>query len=254
MKHTKINNFLKKNSPTILTIVSSVGVVITAVMSAKNTVRAMRDIKIAQDVNNLDSVEEKPLTIKQKINIAAPCYVPTIITGAATILCIFSANKLNKNIQKSLTSAYVLLDKSYKEYKKSVKELYGDEGNANVIKNIADKRVDDSELTEQEDTDLFFDFFGLQFFKSKLSKVIEAEKAANEMLQMHGYFSLANWYSFVGADMNASDELLGWSLGAGKLYDYDRIKIDITKETNKDGNEYYIIDFIDSPTEDYLEL
>ena len=256
-KYSKFNRFFQKNSPTILTIIGSAGVVVTAIMSARDTVKAMKRIRFAEDMNRIeyiDAVEKCPLTKKQKIKVAAPCYIPTIITGLTTIACVVSSNVLNKNAQKSLTSAYMLLDRTYKEYKNSVKEVYGEEGNKNVIRHIADKKAEELNMSEEANTETFFDFFSLQFFQSTPEKIREAEAAANEMMKMHGYFSLATWYSFIGADMNAADEMLGWSLGAGKMYGYDRIRIDFDKSQDKDGNEFYIIDFADIPTENYLDI
>ena len=253
-KHSKFNRFFQKNSPTILTIIGSAGVAVTAAMSARDTVKAMKRIQIAEDIQKIEYIEDRPLTKKQKIKIAIPCYIPTIITGLSTILCILGANKLNKDTQKSLTSAYMLLDQTYREYKNSVTELYGEEGNKNVIKHIADKKIVEMDINDEPDMDIFFDFFSLQFFNSTLDKIREAEEAANEMLKMHGYFSLATWYSFVGADMNAADEMLGWSLGAGKLYGYDSIKIDVEECVKEDGSKHYVIDFVDRPTDNYLDL
>ena len=54
---------------------------------AKDTIKAMRRFE-----------EEKPLTMKKKIKLAAPCYIPTIITGITTVLCICCSNKINKNM------------------------------------------------------------------------------------------------------------------------------------------------------------
>lgn len=252
MKQNNIDKFLKKNSSTILTIVGAVGVGITALMSARDT------IKMTKRLERESESKHRPLYTKEKIKVAAPCYIPTIITGVSTILCICGANKLNKDVQKSLTSAYVLLDQSYKEYKNSVKEIYGAEGNTKVVSNIARKHIEELDTSEQHDGDLFFDFFNLHYFHSTLDNVIEAEKAANEMLQMYGYVSLQTLYSLIGEetshDMHGYDDSLGWSINAGQLYGYDRIKLDISKTTTTDGFEFYILDFADAPSDDYLLL
>lgn len=241
----KINNFFKHNSPTILTAVGCVGVGITAIMAARDTVKAIKRINYER------GYQLKEFNTKEKIKIAAPCYIPTVLSGLSTMLCICGANKLNKNMQKSLTSAYVLLDQSYKEYRNSVREVHGDDGDIAVIKNISDKRV--AKLNTDED-DVFFDFFSLQFFNSSLPKMYEAERAANEILQSHGYISLKTVYSLIGEDIIGTDDLLGWSIGAGKEYGYDRITLNTDEMTREDGTKYYILDFGDAPTEDYLRL
>lgn len=242
-KNLKITNFLKNNSSTILTVVGSIGVGITAIMSARDTIKAIKRID-----------EKKPTNKKEKFKVAAPCYIPTVLTGLSTILCICSANKLNKNVQKSLTSAYVLLDQSYKEYKKSVENVYGEEGHKRVIEDVADRKAEESNMIQLSDNDLFFDFFSLQFFESKLSIIRKAEKAANEILESRGFVSVRDMYSLLGEPVAITDDLLGWSIGAGERYGYDHIEIDIIPSSRADGSGHYILDFIYAPTEDYLLL
>lgn len=253
-RNLKFNNFIKNNSGTTLTVVGSIGVCITAIMAARDTVKAMK--RIEDERNSFRQVYSQyvELETKDKIKIAAPCYIPTVISGVATILCICSANKLNKNVQKSLTSAYMLLDNSYREYRKSVQDVYGEESDQRVIEKTADRKAEETKLTKQDDTDVFFDYFSLQFFNSKLSTVKNAEIVANDILQNEGNVSLRTLYSLMGQDIIGTDDLLGWSIGAGKEYGYERVEIDITPMTRGDGTTYYVIDFVNGPTEDYLRL
>lgn len=242
----KINRFLKNNSPTILTVVGSIGVVVTAVMSARDTLKAKKRIDYERDY------QDKEFDAKEKIKIAAPCYVPTIISGVSTVLCIYGANKLSRNVQKSLTSAYMLLDQSYKEYRKSVKEVYGEDGEKEVVKNVSSRQAEKSNEIDLNSTNTFFDFFSLQFFESDLQTILDAEKAANELLQKYGYVSLKTVYSLINEEILETDDLLGWSLSAGREYGYDHIEITVIQNTTEDGSKYNIIDFANGPTEDYL--
>lgn len=246
MKQSNIDVFLRNNSSTILTVVGSIGVGVTAIMSGRDTLRAKKRI------NYQRGYQDKEFNTKEKIKIAAPCYIPTIISGLSTILCICGVNKINKNMQKSLTSAYILLDRSYKEYRNSVRELYGESGDLDVIENIADKKAEETPITRKKDSDIFFDFFSLHFFNASLSAIRNAEKEANEILKSRGYVSLSTLYSLIGEDVHGTDNLLGWSIGAGNLYNYDSIQIKTDEMTREDGSKYYILDFVDAPTEDYL--
>ena len=240
----------KINSPTILTVVGSIGVGITAVMAARDTVKAMNKIE-DEECRKFTPVGLVPLTKKEKFKIAAPCYIPTLISGVSTILCICGANKMNKDIQQALTGAYVLLDQSYKEYRNAVKEVYTEDGERKVAKELASRGIDS--INEDAD-DLFFDFYSLRFFDSKLSTIREAEEKANEILKSQGSISLRTVYSLIGEDLIdpcGLDDSLGWSVTAGKMYGYDRIEIKVEQAISKEGKEYYIIDFMDAPTEDY---
>lgn len=242
----KINNFFKNNSSTILTVIGSVGVVVTAVMSARDTVKAVKRI------NYQRGYQDKEFNTKEKIKIAAPCYIPTVLSGVSTILCVCSANKINKNMQKSLTSAYILLDQSYKEYRNSVKKVFGEEGQSDVVKVMSAEHIDEDNLPVQDGKDKFFDYFSLQIFESSLSRVLEAERAANEMLKGQGYVSLRTLYSLMGQPVLGTDNLLGWSIGAGEEYGYDKVEIETTLMKREDGSIYYILDLASEPTADYL--
>lgn len=56
-------------------------------------------------------------TKTEAIAAAWKCYIPAVAIGASTIACIMGANALNRRQQAALTSAYALVQSSYKEYK-----------------------------------------------------------------------------------------------------------------------------------------
>jgi hypothetical protein len=80
----------KCKTATVLTFIGAAGVVATAVTTAKQTPKALRLLKEASD----EKGEE--LTFAEKATAMLPAYLPAIVTGSATILCIFGANILNK--------------------------------------------------------------------------------------------------------------------------------------------------------------
>lgn len=113
--------FIKRNSATILSFVAVAGVVATAITSANATPKAVR----ALDTAKLNKGEEE-LTKIEKVKTVLPVYLPTIITGTATAVCILGSNVLNQRTQASLSSAYAIVDQSYRDYRNKVKELYGE--------------------------------------------------------------------------------------------------------------------------------
>ena len=124
--------FIKRNSATILSFVAVAGVVATAITSANATPKAVR----ALDTAKLNKGEEE-LTKIEKVKTVLPVYLPTIITGAATVVCILGSNVLNQRTQASLSSAYAIVDQSYRDYRNKVKELYGEETDNRIIEAIA---------------------------------------------------------------------------------------------------------------------
>ena len=124
--------FIKRNSATILSFVAVAGVVATAITSANATPKAVR----ASDTAKLNKGEEE-LTKIEKVKTVLPVYLPTIITGAATVVCILGSNVLNQRTRASLSSAYAIVDQSYRDYRNKVKELYGEETDNRIIEAIA---------------------------------------------------------------------------------------------------------------------
>lgn len=155
---------------TILTCIGSVGVIATAVMAVKATPKAKLMLDKAEEENSYE-----PLTKLEKVKAAAPAYIPTIITGVSTIACIFGANIFNKRYQATLMSAYALLDNSYKQYQSKVKELYGEDADIQLKKEIADEKYNEDEikLEEVEGEQLFFDLTSMRYFTAPMNEVIE---------------------------------------------------------------------------------
>ena len=152
-----VQRFIKRNASTILTCLGAAGVVSTAVMAVKATPKAMSLIDDAIErivyPNGREpiDVEEKndELTAWEKVVVAGPTYAPAIIMGAATIACIFGSNVITKHQQASLMGAYALLDNSYKEYKKKVEDLYGEEAGEKIRGEIAKDKYKETDILEQ---------------------------------------------------------------------------------------------------------
>ena len=112
-----IRLFIKRNTPTLLTCLGAAGVVATAVLAVKETPKALNLLE------NSEKEKGEELTRLEKVKIASPIYIPSVITGMATIACIFGSNIISKSQQATLMSAYALLDNAYKEYRKKTERL-----------------------------------------------------------------------------------------------------------------------------------
>lgn len=104
---------LKRNSPKILTILAAMGTVSTAFATARATPKALLLIREAESQKGED------LTALEKVKAAAVPYIPVILLGSATVMCIFGAQMLNRRAQSSMASAYALLDQSFKDYRRN---------------------------------------------------------------------------------------------------------------------------------------
>ena len=127
--------FLKKNGNLILTSVGVVGIFSTIGTCIKET---------ENNVRKIDELEKElghKLSKKQKVRASIPNYKKTIVSGVLTTSCFVGAAIVSKRNQASLMAAYSALNKSYKAYKKEVKELYGEEADKAIKENIIKKNI-----------------------------------------------------------------------------------------------------------------
>lgn len=198
--------FLRRNSPTILTFLGAAGVVATSIAAAKATPKAMALLEKTKE----EKGEE--LTKLEMVKVAGPAYIPAVAIGASTIACIFGANALNKKTQASIMSAYALLDTSYKQYKNKVKELYGEDSDRNVKKEIAKDKCKDNHININNEKILFFDFYSLRYFESTERLVLKAENRVNELLKLYGRASLNDFYESLGMPTAYTGYELWWNV------------------------------------------
>lgn len=229
-----IQQFIKRNSATILTCVGGAGVIITSVMAVKETPKALRLIEEAEKEKG------ESLTKLEVVKAAAPVYIPAIAIGAATIACIFGANALNKRHQAALMSAYALLDSSYKDYKNKVKDLYGEEANQKVRADVAKDKFKDDELYHEDDgKQLFYDEYSNRYFRATNETVLRAEYEINRILAEDCYATLNEYYDLLDIPKVDYGEYVGWS--SAQMYWSSWINFRHEKVEIDDGLEYYII-------------
>lgn len=198
--------FLRRNSPTILTFLGAAGVVATSIAAAKATPKAMALLEKTKEKKG------KELTKLEMVKVAGPAYIPAVAIGASTIACIFGANALNKKTQASIMSAYALLDTSYKQYKSKVKELYGENSDRNVKKEIAKDKFKNNDININNEKILFFDFYSLRYFESTERLVLKAENRVNELLKLYGRASLNDFYESLGMPTAYTGYELWWNV------------------------------------------
>lgn len=256
--------YIRKYSPVALSCVASVGVVVTAITAAKVTPKAV--MLIHSDSRKNHDGDPYAYTKKEAFMAAWKCYIPAVAFGASTIACIMGANALNRRQQAALTSAYALVQNSYKEYKDKLKELYGEEAHNAIVDSLAkekckditvsasggwyDSTLDFGEGMEPEISRTFYDSFSQRYFETTIAKVIEAEYHLNRNFMFKGVIPLNEFYEFLGLEKTDLGDAVGWSSCNGDIYwiDFNHHRI-----TLEDGMEIYVIDMVFEPTADWME-
>jgi hypothetical protein len=238
--------FLKRNASTILTCVGSVGVVATSVMAVKATPKALKSLEAAEKQKG------EKLTKLEVVKTAGPAYIPAALIGVSTIACIFGANTLNKRQQASLMSAYAVLNSSYTDYKKKVRELHGEEGEFEVRSAIVKDKYEQEDITDEDDgKQLFYDNYWGRYFRATNETVLRAEYEINKILIEDAYASINEFYDELGIDTVPGGDSVGWS--SSKLFDQNRsswIHFEHERVEMDDGMICYIITMTD-PSVDF---
>lgn len=197
---------LKKDTPIILAIVGSIGVVSTAIFAVKATPKALQLIEQRKQNENKDE-----LSVSEIIETTWTCYIPSIITCAATISCIMGSYILNKRRQAILLNSYILLEQQYKEYKNSVKELYGEDADKKVKIHKAQRKYNEEEHASNKQL-FFLEPYG-EYFESTMEDVLKAEYELNRKFATEREASLKDLLDFLGISEvydYESDGYKGW--------------------------------------------
>lgn len=234
--------FVRKNASTILTCIGATGVIATSVLAVMATPKALMLLENAKEEKS------ESLTKMEVINVAGPAYIPAVLVGMSTIACIFGANVLNQQRQAALTSAYVLLDNTYKRYKSKVADLYGEETDRYIREDMAkDRYIGDDQ--SNGDVILFYDEFSGRYFNATISDMLKAEYEVNKKLSNFGEVCLNEFYGLIGLNKVDYGDYLGWStVYLREMYCERRVDFHREKFILDDGLEGYIIVFSREPT------
>lgn len=240
--------FWRRHGSTVLTCVGGAGVIATTVMAVKATPKALKLIEKAEEEKG------EKLTKMEIVKVAGPTYIPTAIVGVTTLVCIAGANVLNKRQQASVAGAYALLDSSYKDYKKKVEELYGEDADVQVKEEIAKDKYAETDIQVADDKKLFYDEFSKRYFEATTETVQHAEYQINRDLSMRDWATINEFYEYLGLDPIPGGDDLGWSTGMNFDY-YWQSWIDFGhhKVAMDDGLECCIITLFADPTLDWVD-
>lgn len=233
------------NSPTILTGIGAAGTVVTAFLTAKATVKALRtlDREMPADVQTLAS----------KAKIVWPEYIPAVAMGAITVTAIIGANRIGARRAAAVAAAYSLTEKAFTEYRDKVAENIGKKKHQKIYDDIAQKHVDDTPVSTREviitgnGDVLCFDSLTGRYFMSNMEAVRKAENEITKQVLDEGYASLTEFYDKIGLSATAYSEEVGWN--------YDNlIQVQFSTTMSDDGRPCISIQYNTPPARNYYKL
>lgn len=167
----KIGFQLQKKSPEILVAAGIAGVVVSAVMACRATIKATEVAEETKEtIDEIHEAETAGVTKAGKTYSAddtkkdlttvyiqtgvkyAKLYAPSVILGAASITCIVASHRVLKKRNIALATAYATLDQSFKDYRGRVAERFGEQIEKELRYNIKAKEVEETITDEKGKT------------------------------------------------------------------------------------------------------
>ena len=237
---------LKKHSPEILLVAGIAGTVASTVIACKKTLKlndildekkdTVDAIHTAVEKNNENYTQEdanKDLTltyIQTGVKISK-LYAPAIGLGMLSIGAIVSGHKILSKRNAAITAAYVLIDKSFKNYRNNVIERFGQGVDQELRFNIKSKEVKEKDengktvkTTVQEiNTDEWHKDFSdyARFFdascqghtkdpETNLIYLKHQQAYCNELLKARGFLFLNDVYEILDIPKTKAGQIVGW--------------------------------------------
>lgn len=214
---------------TLLSIASGIGLVASVVSAVGATVNSMRIVEkereFKYDKEN-DNYCQKQLSNIDIIKLTWKEYIPTLAFSAITLACIGYSNAINIRTQKELAGAYLMLGKTFNEYRKRNIELSGKEVDESIMEYLSAEQSEPMDIHHSyyfsecnlipkdidDDIQLFYIESADRYFTSSLSRVINAEYHLNHNFIAAGYATLNDFYNFLGISKENNGDEIGWSI------------------------------------------
>lgn len=251
MQHT-----LGKYSPQILTGIGVAGMITTVVLAVKATPKALELIEDKKE--ELDAGE---LTVVDTVKTAWKPYVPAVVTGVLSTVCIIGGNAVGTRRTAALAAAYKISETALHEYKDAVVETIGEEKAKEVKEKVAQNKLDKNPVVEKQiivtnkGTFLCYDSLSGRYFQSDIETIRKAQNDINDYLFSEDYASLNMFYDFLGLEHTRLGAELGWKIDSGTL----QIEFDSTLASDKSqgiapGTPCLVLDYNVAPKYEFDKM
>lgn len=230
-----------RNSPVILTAVAVGGVLTTAFLASKATLKSAGTLEQMVNGDGLTKIEAFKLVWKN--------YIPAASAGAATILCVVGSTTISTRRTAALLSAVTLSESAYREYREQTVQEVGVNKEQKIRDNVAAAQVakaTGSEVIVLDDNNvLCYDQMSGRFFKGTQEGIRAAVNDINEMiLNGENYASVNQFHALLGLPGTVMGESLGWSIENLLDVHYSTVL--------KEGVPCLALEYRSAPREDYF--
>lgn len=202
------------NSPLILTGIGVAGVLTTAVLTGKATVKATRLIDRHPYVE-MGGGTARPIDNREKFTLVWQLYIPATITGIVTVGAVIASHQIGARRTAAMAGAYVLSSEAFKEYREKVSETMGKKKERAVQDAVVQDRLNSHPvgeiITTGKGSTLCLEPFSMRYFHSSRDDLMWAQNSLNHTVINHQYASLTDFYNLIGLDRTQMSDDLGWN-------------------------------------------
>lgn len=218
---------LQENATTLLTAGGVVGTVATGILAGRGGIKAAHILEDEKMRRFVELAVENPtpakdeikaeivLSTKDKIWVAGPQFIPSVIVGVATITSIITSHRMSSAKVAALAAAYGLAERNFGEYKEKVAEKLSGPKQAAIREELAQEQADRTpgagKVVFVEGEVLCFDQPTSRYFNSTVENIRRAANATNAEVFNHGYASASYFYSELGLPSNVWSGEVGWT-------------------------------------------
>lgn len=238
----------KKHSPELLTGIGIAGMVTTVVLAVRATPKALRLI----DEKKADIPEEETIPQIEAVKAAWKVYVPAVLTGILSTICLIGANSVNQRRNAAIAAAYSLSESALKEYREKVVEAIGERKEQAIRDDIAKDKIIKNPVREVIVSDrgstLCYDSLSGRYFKSDIEKLRRIVNDLNRRMRDEMFISLNDFYCAVdNPDLGPTKlgDMLGWNIDKGY------IDLNFSSQLTTDGIPCLVLDYTVVPEYEY---
>jgi hypothetical protein len=208
------NKLIRANSSTILSVVAIAGTVGTAVLAAKASFEAAKDIQEA---------DPPPETFKEKAELVWTRYIPATATGVATIASVIGSDRISNKRTAAAVTAYTVAEQAFANYREKVIDQVGARKEQNVRDQIAQDIVVNNPPGQTvivgNGTVLCCELLTRRYFMSSMEELLRSQNEINAHVVNNLYSTLSDFYYMIGLGQTSHSSEIGWD--SDKLMDLE---------------------------------
>lgn len=240
---------IHRRTPEILLGTGIAGMVTTVIFAVRATPKALILIEAAKN----EKPDDEDLTVMETVKATWKCYIPTIMIGTSSIICLIGSYSANTRRNAALAAAYTISENALKEYQAKVIETIGEKKEQTIQDAVNKDRIEKNPpntkeviITSYGDT-LCYDHWSGRYFKSDVEKIRKAANIVSRRMLDEMYISLNDFYSEIGLTETPIGDELGWNVNRDGLVE---VKFSATLS---DGDiPCIVLNYVNAPTYDFM--